>query len=119
MVNVRNTDPTNGDGKVQNEQIMPAAEPSGSLLQSAPLSGKGTIYTYSIMYNVPHGFDEQKPYVIAVVQLDEGPKVTAQLTDVAHDEVAIGMRVEMVTRKLREEGQEGQIIYGYKFRPPM
>jgi hypothetical protein len=27
------------------------------------------------------------------------------------------MRVEMVTRKLREEGEEGQIIYGYKFRP--
>jgi uncharacterized OB-fold protein len=31
--------------------------------------------------------------------------------------VTIGMRVEMVTRKLREDGDEGQIIYGYKFRP--
>jgi uncharacterized OB-fold protein len=27
------------------------------------------------------------------------------------------MRVEMVTRKLREDGSEGQIVYGYKFRP--
>jgi hypothetical protein len=31
--------------------------------------------------------------------------------------VKIGMPVEMVTRKLREDGAEGQIIYGYKFRP--
>ena len=69
------------------------------------------------MYNVPQGFEEQKPYVIAIVQLDEGPMVTAQLTDINHEAVAIGMRVEMVTRKLREEGSEGQIVYGYKFRP--
>jgi uncharacterized protein len=29
----------------------------------------------------------------------------------------IGQRVEMVTRKLREFGPEGMIVYGYKFRP--
>jgi uncharacterized OB-fold protein len=69
------------------------------------------------MYNVPHGFEDQKPYTIALVRLDEGPMVTAQLTDVNLGDVRIGMRVEMVTRKLREEGPEGQIIYGYKFRP--
>ncbi|MCC6456845.1 MAG: Zn-ribbon domain-containing OB-fold protein [Caldilineaceae bacterium] len=69
------------------------------------------------MYNAPKGFDEQKPYTVALVRLDEGPMVTAQLTDVDHDQVTIGMRVEMVTRKIREDGSEGQIIYGYKFRP--
>jgi hypothetical protein len=54
---------------------------------------------------------------VALIKLDEGPMVTAQLTDVNASDVKIGMRVEMVTRKLREEGDEGQIIYGYKFRP--
>ena len=43
--------------------------------------------------------------------------VTAQLTDLNGDDVNIGMKVEMVTRKLREEGSDGQIVYGYKFRP--
>lgn len=81
------------------------------------LSGYGEIYSFSTMYNVPHGFEEQKPYTIALIKLDEGPIVTAQLTDIAPDEVKIGLRVEMVTRKLREDGAEGQIIYGYKFRP--
>jgi len=69
------------------------------------------------MYNVPQGYEDQKPYTVALVKLDEGPMVTAQLTDVNASDVKIGMRVEMVTRKLREEGDEGQIIYGYKFRP--
>jgi uncharacterized OB-fold protein len=69
------------------------------------------------MYNVPKGFEEQKPYSVALISLDDGPMVTAQLTDVDAADLTIGMRVEMVTRKLREEGDEGQIIYGYKFRP--
>jgi uncharacterized OB-fold protein len=81
------------------------------------LSGRGEVYSYTVMYNVPQGYEEQKPYTVALVKLDEGPMVTAQLTDVDHKAVTIGMRVEMVTRKLREDGAEGQIIYGYKFRP--
>ena len=101
------------------EQIMPAAILLDADKESRSLSGSGTVYTFSIMYNVPQGFDEQKPYVIAIIQLDEGPMVTAQLTDVNYGDVTIGMRVEMVTRKIREEGTEGQIIYGYKFRPLM
>jgi uncharacterized OB-fold protein len=81
------------------------------------LSGGGEVYSFSVMYNAPQGFEDQKPYTIALVRLDDGPMVTAQLTDVDHDQVRIGMRVEMVTRKIREDGNEGQIIYGYKFRP--
>ena len=81
------------------------------------LSGLGEIFSYSTMFNAPKGFEDQKPYTVALVKLDDGPMVTAQLTDVDHDQVSIGMRVEMVTRKIREDGSEGQIIYGYKFRP--
>lgn len=81
------------------------------------LSGHGVIFSFTTMYNAPQGYEDQKPYTVALVKLDEGPMVTAQLTDVDARDVKIGMRVEMVTRKLREEGDEGQIIYGYKFRP--
>ena len=81
------------------------------------MTGRGEVYSFTTMYNVPKGFEEQKPYSVALIKLDDGPMVTAQLTDVDSPEIHIGMRVEMVTRKLREEGDEGQIIYGYKFRP--
>lgn len=81
------------------------------------MSGRGEVFSFTKMYNVPEGFETQRPYTVALVKLDEGPMVTAQLTDVDAEEVNIGMRVEMVTRKLREEEHDGQIIYGYKFRP--
>ena len=56
--------------------------------------------------------------MVALVQLKEGPMVTAQLTDIGDEPVHIGMPVEMVTRKIRNVGNErGIIAYGYKFRP--
>ena len=80
-------------------------------------SGRGEVYSYSTVYNPPRGFEEFAPYPVAMVQLEEGPLVTAQLTDVDMDQVSIGMPVEMVTRKVRTDGDQGTIVYGYKFRP--
>jgi len=82
-------------------------------------SGKGTVYSFTTVYKAPEGFEGQTPYTVALVKLDEGPLLTAQLTDVDNDNVEIGMQVEMVTRKLRKNGNRGTIVYGYKFRPPL
>lgn len=47
-------------------------------------------------------------------------KNTSQLTDLGEGDVQIGMPVEMVTRKLRSDGDDrGMLVYGYKFRPVM
>jgi len=80
-------------------------------------SGRGEVYSYSTVYHPPRGYEEFAPYTVALVRLEEGPLVTAQLTDVDADEVRIGMPVEMVTRKVQGDGEEGAIVYGYKFRP--
>ena len=80
-------------------------------------SGRGEVFSHTTIYNPPVGYEEYVPYTVALVKLEEGPLVTAQLTDVAPDEVTIGQPVEMVTRKIREDGPEGLIVYGYKFRP--
>jgi uncharacterized OB-fold protein len=80
-------------------------------------SGRGEVYSHSTIFHAPKGYEEFVPYTVALVKLEEGPLVTAQLTDVDTGEAYIGMPVEMVTRKLREEGEDGAIIYGYKFRP--
>lgn len=80
------------------------------------LSGKGEVFSYTTITDAPQGFDEQAPYVLAMIRLDEGPLITAQLTDL-EGAPQIGMRVEMVTRKLRSDGADGVILYGYKFRP--
>ncbi len=80
------------------------------------LSGKGEVFSYTVVQDAPAGFEEQAPYVLALIKLDEGPMLTAQLTDL-EGVPEIGMRVEMVTRKLRTDGADGVILYGYKFRP--
>ena len=81
-------------------------------------SGRGEVYSYTTVYEPPAGYEEYSPYTVALVKLAEGPLVTAQLTDVDQDKVEIGMPVEMVTRRLRSDGDErGMIVYGYKFRP--
>jgi uncharacterized OB-fold protein len=69
------------------------------------------------VYKAPVGFEEYVPYVVALVQLEEGALVAAQLTDVDPTEVQIGMPVECVLRRWRTNGPDGNIIYGYKFRP--
>lgn len=78
----------------------------------------GSVYSFTIVTDPPESFKEQTPYLLAWIQLDNGSMITAQLTDVDED-IEIGMRVEMVTRKLRTEGESGVIVYGYKFRPLM
>jgi uncharacterized OB-fold protein len=75
------------------------------------------VYSFSTVYDAPEGYTEYQPYTLALVKLDEGPLVTAQLTDVDAEDVHVGMPVEMVTRRIREEGENGMIVYGYKFRP--
>jgi len=75
------------------------------------------VYSYTTIYDAPEGYDGNAPYKVAIVKLQEGPMVTAQLTDVDNGKVTIGQPVEMVTRKLREDGAKGMLVYGYKFRP--
>src|SRR5690348_1106189 len=58
------------------------------------LSGLGVVEAFASAGNAPEGFADGA--VLALVRMDEGPVVTAQLTDMGYDEVKIGQRVEMV-----------------------
>ena len=93
------------------------AECKSTDLKPHEFSGSGELYSFTILHQAPLGYESNLPYAVGMVKLDEGPMVEAQLTDVNLDELKIGQRVEMVTRKLREHGQDGLIVYGYKFRP--
>ena len=82
-------------------------------------SGVGEVYSYSTVYQAATGYEKATPYTVAMIRLAEGPLVSAQLTDIDDKDVSIGMPVEMVTRVLREDGDRGMLVYGYKFRPVM
>ena len=92
----------------------------GEAKEPYAFSGQGEVFSYTVMHDAPTGYDTTTPYTVAVVKLAEGPMVTAQLTDLGEKPVEIGRPVEMVTRRIREDGSErGIIVYGYKFRPVM
>ncbi|MGB9370846.1 MAG: Zn-ribbon domain-containing OB-fold protein [Halobacteriota archaeon] len=78
--------------------------------------GSGKIVTHTTIYSAPEGFSMMTPYVLAIVELDEGPKLTTQIV-CDPSEVKIGMRVKSVFRKLGEDGPDGVIYYGTKFIP--
>ena len=86
-------------------------------MEKLKLSGKGEILSYTIIHVGPDDFEEQVPYPVAIIQLDEGPKLTAQIVDYNIDDLHIGMKVESVFRKIQEDGSTGAIYYGYKFKP--
>ncbi|HEX9639262.1 MAG TPA: Zn-ribbon domain-containing OB-fold protein [Acidobacteriota bacterium] len=79
------------------------------------LSGRGEVYSFTEVAQAPEGFEA--PYLAALIRLEEGFLITAQLTDIEAEEVRIGLPVEMVTRRIREHGEQGYLVYGYKFRP--
>jgi uncharacterized OB-fold protein len=87
-----------------------------SKIKEVKLSGKGKVISYSIVHDAPESFKMMKPYVVALIQLDEGPIITSQLV-CKPEEVKIGMRVKAVFRKYGEEGESGIIYYGTKFAP--
>jgi uncharacterized OB-fold protein len=89
----------------------------GNAWQAYQLSGKGKVLTYTEIHQAPLGHEGEVPYLVAMIELAEGPRVTAQLTDCDATEVQIGMAVEMVTRLLGDTGADGLLVYGYKFRP--
>jgi uncharacterized OB-fold protein len=95
----------------------PTAAAAAESWEPYTLSGVGKVYSFTVVRQAPTGYEEQTPYLLALIKLAEGPLITAQLADCDVGSVAVDMPVEMVTRRLRDLGPDGLIVYGYKFRP--
>jgi uncharacterized OB-fold protein len=62
-----------------------------------PVSGRGTVFSYVVFHNAYHpGFKADLPYNVAMVQLDEGPRMYGNVVGVPNDQVRIGDAVEAV-----------------------
>jgi len=78
------------------------------------LSGKGKILSYTVIHTPSDEFKLIKPYAVAIIETIEGARLTAMITDTPLDKITIGADVELVFRKIKEEGASGIINYGYK-----
>ena len=95
--------------------ICPDCRRKGNI-EDIKFSGKGKIYTYSIVRSPSSDFKIEAPYAVAIIELEEGAKLTAQIVDTDIDNINIGDPVEMVFRNISEDGADGVISYGYKFK---
>ena len=67
-------------------------------------SGKGTVYSFSVNHRAPHpGFADKIPFVLAIVELEEGPRMMTNIVECNPDSVKIGMAVEVTFEDVTEE----------------
>ena len=67
-------------------------------------SGKGTVYSFSVNHRAPHpGFADEIPFVLAIVELEEGPRMMTNIVECNPDSVKIGMAVEVTFEDVTEE----------------
>jgi uncharacterized OB-fold protein len=67
-------------------------------------SGRATLYTWSVVHqNDLPPFAERVPYVAAVVDLEEGPRMMTNVVDCPFDDLRVGMALEVTFRAETEE----------------
>ena len=68
-------------------------------------AGRATLHTFTVARRATHpAFDGAEPYVIAIVELAEGPRVTGNVVDCPVDDVRIGMPLALCWD---EQGADG------------
>lgn len=95
--------------------LCPKCRRKGKVTQ-VEFSGKGKVYSFTEVSSPPEGFEDQVPYILAVIELEEGAKLTGQIVDAHKDDVEIGFPVERVFRVIQRDDPEGLVHYGFKFR---
>jgi hypothetical protein len=59
-------------------------------------AGTGTVYTFTIVTKGGGAYRDAGPYVVAFVELDEGPRLMTNIVETSPESVAVGQRVAVV-----------------------
>ena len=75
------------------------------------LSGKGKLHTFTKIVAPPTGFEDVAPYIVGVVDFEDGGKAIAWFGDsIAEEDIEIGMEVQVVPQ-IFEELEEIKVYY--------
>ncbi len=105
-----------GCGNIHFPPRLVCRECGGEEFEKDILPSKGKVVTYTVIRIPPAEFDDQKPYVVAIVELENGVRVTCMVAEAPPDNVEIGTKVELIFRKIMKESEWGVLQYGYKAR---
>ena len=102
-------------GNVSFHPRLACGECRGRKFETVTLPDKGKVLTFTVVRTGPDRFSDLSPYVLAIVELENGVRLTAQVADCKPEEAKTGMPVRIEFRKIHAEGRSGIIFYGYKF----
>ena len=80
-------------------------------LEWRQVSGRGTVYSFTNTFSAWPGHEARVPYLVALVELEEGARILGNLYNVKPEEVHIGMPVQVCWEKLADD------IDFYAFEP--
>ena len=69
-------------------------------LEWREVSGKGTLYSWTVTHSPWPGHEDRVPYICAYVDLDEGPRMLCNLYNCGQENLKIGMPVKLLWEKL-------------------
>ena len=70
----------------------------------ALLSGRGVVFSWVVVHQSQHpAFNPDAPYNVAIIELEEGPRLHANLVECGLDEIRIGLPVEVVFDRINDE----------------
>ena len=68
------------------------------------LSGRGTVYSWIVVHQSQHpAFNADVPYNVAIVELEEGPRLHTNLIGCSNEQIHIGMPVEVAFQKVNDD----------------
>jgi uncharacterized OB-fold protein len=71
---------------------------TGAELEWVEAAGTGRVHSFTVVHRAPAEYRDEVPYVVALVDLDEGVRLMTRLVDVAPAEVRVEMPVEVSIR---------------------
>jgi uncharacterized OB-fold protein len=66
-------------------------------------SGKGTIYSYTVVHQAFGPFAADVPFVVAIVELEEGVRMMTRIIDAAHEQIVVGTPVKVTFESVGED----------------
>lgn len=66
------------------------------------VSGKGTLYSWTVVHVPVRGLEDLAPYIVAAVDLDEGARIVARLVNAAPEDLSAGMKVRVAWEPLSD-----------------
>jgi hypothetical protein len=92
-----------GCGKRQHPPLPACPDCHGTVFGWHECAGTGTVYTATVVRHPTHAaFADQVPYVIALIELAEGPRIVSTVTGRAPEDVTAGLPVRVWFRTVND-----------------